>query len=247
VFWNLLGNAVKYSHPQDRVTVTTATGPAGFIRVSISDTGIGMEDTVVRSINEGADSPTGIPIQASTGLGLGLAICRGVISAHGGSLRAISAGRDRGSTFVVEIPFAAHLEQWDRPAIQVETPEHQAARPRRILLVEDHQDSADTLSQLLALHDYDVSVARTMQEAIDVADQGLFDLLISDIRLPDGNGLELMRRLRSNRPIRGIAISGFGTEQDLRRSREAGYETHLTKPVNFNVLLGAIERVSATN
>ena len=164
-----------------------------------------------------------------------------------GSLRAISAGRDRGSTFVVEIPFAAHLEQWDRPAIQVETPQGQTARPRRILLVEDHQDSADTLSQLLALHDYDVSVARTMQEAIDVADQGLFDLLISDIRLPDGNGLELMRRLRSNRPIRGIAISGFGTEQDLRRSREAGYETHLTKPVNFNVLLGAIERVSATN
>ena len=90
VFWNLLGNSVKYSHPQERVTVTTATGPAGFIRVSISDTGIGMEDTVVRSINEGADSPTGIPIQASTGLGLGLAICRGVISAHG-----IAAGDKR--------------------------------------------------------------------------------------------------------------------------------------------------------
>jgi PAS domain S-box-containing protein len=247
VFWNLLGNAIKFSQPEGRVTVTTAAGPAGFIRVSISDTGIGMEDSVVRSINGPGDSPTGIPTSASSGLGLGLAICRGVITAHGGSLRAMSAGRERGSTFVVEIPFAAHLEQWDPPTMRVERSQGQIVRPRRILLVEDHQDSADTLSQLLAFHDYEVSVARTMQEAIEVADHGLFDLLISDIRLPDGNGLDLMRRLRSNRPIRGIAISGFGTEQDLRRSREAGYETHLTKPVDFNVLLGAIERIGASN
>lgn len=243
VFWNLLGNAIKFSPPQGRVTVTTTAGAAGFIRISISDTGVGMEEAVVQSINERGDNPTAIPIQASSGLGLGLVICRGVISAHGGSLRAISAGRDRGSTFVVEIPFAAHLEKWDRPAMQVETTQGQPARTRRILLVEDHRDSADTLSQLLAYHDYEVSVARTVQEAIDVADQGVFDLLISDIRLPDGSGLDLMRRLQSNRPIRGIAISGFGTEQDQRRSREAGYERHLTKPLDFNVLLSAIESV----
>ena len=114
---------------------------------------------------------------------------------------------------------------------------------RRILLVEDHQDSADVLSQLLQLQGYDVNVACSVEEAVSVADLGTFDLLISDIRLPDGSGLDLLRRLRSNRPIRGIAISGFGTEEDRRRSRDAGYETHLIKPVDFNVLLEAIERV----
>jgi DNA-binding response OmpR family regulator len=141
---------------------------------------------------------------------------------------------------VIELPVAAQLESRDEPA----APDLSAEKPqgtRRILLVEDHQDSADTLSQLLTYHDYVVSVARNVEEALAIADQGLFELLISDIRLPDGSGLELMRRLRSNRPIRGIAISGFGTEEDRRRSLEAGYETHLTKPVDFNRLLEAIE------
>jgi CheY-like chemotaxis protein len=89
-----------------------------------------------------------------------------------------------------------------------------------------------------------MSVARTMQDALQSAQQGV-DLVISDIRLPDGSGLELMRRLRVNQPIVGIAISGFGTEQDQRRSREAGYDVHLTKPVDFTRLLEAIEQVSA--
>jgi len=244
VFWNLLGNAIKFSLAGGRVTLTTSAGPTGFIQVRVSDTGVGMDEAVVNSINERGEIPETAPIQRSSGLGLGLAICRGMINAHGGTLRALSGGKGRGSTFIVQIPFAAHLEEWDVPAPRSEPPRDSGARPLRILLVEDHVDSADTLAQLLRLHEYEVSVARSVQGAIDIADQGAFDLLISDIRLPDGNGLDLMRRLQSNRPIRGIAISGFGTEQDLRRSREAGYERHLTKPVDFNVLLGVIEGVT---
>jgi PAS domain S-box-containing protein len=245
VFWNLLGNAIKFSSPGGRVIVRSSAGPSGFVQVSVSDTGAGMDESVINSINERGQTPPAMPIQSSSGLGLGLAICRGVVKAHGGTLRAMSNGKGRGSTFVVQIPIAAQLEEWDRPSGHAELHADKAARPRRILLVEDHQDSADTLSQLLMFHDYTVSVARTMEEAVSIADQEGFDLVISDIRLPDGSGLDLMRRLQSNRPIRGIAISGFGTEQDQRRSREAGYETHLTKPVDFDVLLGAIERVPA--
>jgi two-component system, chemotaxis family, CheB/CheR fusion protein len=244
VFWNLLGNAIKFSSPGGRVIVRSSAGPSGFVQVSVSDTGTGMDESVINSINEHGQTPPAMPIQSSSGLGLGLAICRGVVKAHGGTLRAMSNGRGRGSTFVVQIPIAAQLEEWDRPSGPAELHADKALRPRRILLVEDHQDSADTLSQLLTFHDYTVSVARTMEEAVSIADQGGFDLVISDIRLPDGSGLDLMRRLQSNRPIRGIAISGFGTEQDQRRSREAGYETHLTKPVDFDVLLSAIERVA---
>jgi two-component system, chemotaxis family, CheB/CheR fusion protein len=247
VFWNLIGNAIKFSSPGGRVTVMSAAGSQGSIQVSVNDAGEGMDEAVVASINERGETPSTIPLQAASGLGLGLAICRGVVTAHGGTLRAMSEGKGHGSTFVVQIPIAAHLEPWDQPIEPAGANRTVPSRPRRILLVEDHQDSADTLSQLLTFHDYDVSVARTMEEAITVANQVPFDLLISDIRLPDGSGLDLMRRLQSDRPIRGIAISGFGTEQDQRRSREAGYETHLTKPLDFNVLLGAIERVDATS
>jgi PAS domain S-box-containing protein len=241
VFWNLLGNAIKFTTRGGHVTVTSAAGRDGFIQISVTDSGQGMDQTVVRSINEPDDSGD-LPIQSSSGLGLGLAICRGVVNAHRGTLRAMSDGPGTGSTLVVQIPIAAHLERWDSP-VRSDAPVVDGRQVvNRILLVEDHADSADTLSQLLTFSDYTVTVARNMAEAIALADQQ-FDLLISDIRLPDGSGLDLMRQLRARRPIRGIAISGFGTDQDRRRSRAAGYELHLTKPLDFNRLLDAIKRI----
>ena len=247
VFWNLLGNAIKFSRPGDTVTIASSGEANGFIRVTVTDTGAGMEEEVVRSINDRGENAAKTPIQSATGLGLGLAICRGVVKAHGGTLRASSMGLGHGSRFIVRMPAEAASEPREQPLGPVDRAPHEPRPTRRILLVEDHRDSADTLSQLLRLHDYHVSVARTMQEAIAVANQEVFDLVISDIRLPDGSGLDLMRRLQSNRPIRGIAISGFGTEQDQRRSREAGYETHLTKPLDFNRLLDAIEHAASSS
>jgi PAS domain S-box-containing protein len=245
VFWNLLGNALKFTRPDGRITIVTTSGPQDVVQVSVSDTGAGMEQSMIDAINESGTTTPELPAQPASGLGLGLAICRGVIRAHGGTLSAISAGRDRGSTFVVNIPIAAHLEQWDQPSAAIAAQREPPPGARRVLLVEDHQDSADTLAELLGLHGFDVTVARSVDEAISVADRGFFDIMISDIRLPDGSGLDLIRRLRSNRPIRGIAISGFGTEEDQERSRQAGYEFHLTKPVNFDSLLDALARVSS--
>jgi PAS domain S-box-containing protein len=243
VFWNLLGNAIKFSNAGATVMIESSGKPGGFIEVSVTDTGAGMNEAVVRSINDPGEGAAEMPIQPASGLGLGLAICRGVMKAHGGTLRAVSQGRNHGSSFVVRIPVDMAPERTQRTPRSSEQPRKGPALTRRILLVEDHRDSADTLSQLLMFHDYHVRVARTMQEAIAAANQEVFDLLISDIRLPDGSGLDLIRRVQSQRPIRGIAISGFGTEQDQRRSREAGYETHLTKPLDFNQLLDAIERI----
>lgn len=243
VFWNLLGNAIKFAGRDGTVKVSSAAGMTGFVQITVSDTGIGMERDLVNAINTPDETSRFAPLQSSTGLGLGLAICRGVINAHGGTLRAVSAGAGRGSAFTVQIPIAGPPAEEDRHTAAAQPASDHPSRRLKILLVEDHQDSAETLSQLLTLHDYDVSVANNVESAIDVALAG-FDLLISDIRLPDGNGLDLMRRLRSTQPIRGIAISGFGTEQDRRRSRDAGYDMHLTKPVDFNRLLEAIERTA---
>jgi PAS domain S-box-containing protein len=246
VFWNLLGNAIKFSRAGGSVTIASSARPGGFIQVSVADSGEGMEPDVVRSINDPNDAPHSLPIQSASGLGLGLAICRGVVEAHGGTLRATSEGSGRGSTLAVQIPIAPRLEPWDA-TVRADAPAPGRQRPvTRILLVEDHPDSADTLSQLLMFHDYKVTLARNLAAALALADQE-FDLLISDIRLPDGSGLDLMRQLRRHRPIRGIAISGFGTEQDRHRSREAGYEIHLTKPVDFNRLLAAIEDVAPSS
>jgi PAS domain S-box-containing protein len=246
VFWNLLGNAIKFTDTDGTITVTSEAGPSGSVQVTVSDTGAGMDEDLTNAINDSRSDARAMPIQPSSGLGLGLAICRGVVTAHGGTLTARSRGRGHGSTFIVRIPIAAELEQWNRAPVSSAAQSQPRSRSLQILLVEDHRDSAEMLSQLLTLSDYEVRVAQTMQEALEMADEA-FDVLISDIRLPDGSGLDLMRRLRSRKSIHGIALSGFGTEQDHRRSREAGFSMHLTKPVDFNRLLEAIEQVATAS
>jgi CheY-like chemotaxis protein len=120
-----------------------------------------------------------------------------------------------------------------------------ASRPLRILLVEDHADSATALSTLLETFGHAVTVASSVQEAL--AQPSPFDLVMSDIGLPDGDGFQLMEALRRTKPkpVRGIALSGFGSEQDARRSREAGFAEHLTKPVDLDRLLAAIAHVAS--
>ena len=112
------------------------------------------------------------------------------------------------------------------------------------LPVDDHPDTSRVMSRLLVRMGYDVQTADTLQSALAIAKENQFDLLISDIGLPDGSGLDLMRQLRAQSPIKGIALSGFGMEEDIRRSYEAGFREHLTKPVNLKTLQQAIARLS---
>jgi DNA-binding response OmpR family regulator len=125
-----------------------------------------------------------------------------------------------------------------------ETPEpwQPPAGARRILLVEDHEDSAETLALILSMKGYQVTVARTVAEAARLASG--CDLVISDISLPDGTGLDLMRQLQREPALPAIAMSGYGTELDRRRSRDAGFAEHLTKPVNIDQLLATLRRIA---
>jgi len=166
------------------------------------------------------------------------------VAATPSQLVAQSPGRNQGSTFSIEMPIAITVEgvgPKDEPA---DPQLGHASRDVSILLVEDHPDTARAMSKILKKRGYHVHSAPSIAEALQIADKTEFDLLISDIGLPDGSGLELMRALCSKRPVKGIALSGFGMEEDVSRSHAAGFTEHLTKPVDIKHLEDAIARVT---
>ncbi len=244
VFWNLIKNAVKFTPSGGDVRIECDSTEDRWW-MTITDTGIGIEPDVLPKIfdafEQGAD---GINRQFG-GLGLGLAISKAVVEMHGGKLGVSSEGNDRGATFRVELT-ATH-DPPPAPSSDVSpTPSRQAdARPLRILLVEDHHATSHVISLLLRQLQHKVTAAPTLAEARKHADEDQFDLLISDLGLPDGSGLDLMREMRAKFNLTGICLSGYGMDQDITLSREAGFARHLTKPVDFRHLKATIESVTS--
>lgn len=173
------------------------------------------------------------------GLGLGLTISKSLAQAHGASLIAKSEGRNRGATFLFTMKTVG-LEE--APVRAAAIPAQASPSNLRILLVDDHPDTCAALERLLSLRGHRVAAAHSMRAAMAAAENSQFDLLISDVGLPDGNGMELLRHLRSKFPIPGIAISGFGMDADIGKSLEAGFSAHLVKPVKLEKLEAAIEQ-----
>jgi PAS domain S-box-containing protein len=254
ILWNLVKNAVKFTPPGGRVAVRSRNEPGPKLVVEVSDTGIGIEPEVLPRIFDAFEQGDAAVTKQFGGLGLGLAISRSLAQAHGGLLRVASAGRGQGSTFTLELPALAEVPGADTSEPHACSAPNSSAKPvdgahinegLRILLAEDNGDTLRILSRLLRSRGHTVSATSGVEDALRTAEaDGPFDLVISDIGLPDGSGLELMSRLRAARPTPGIALSGYGTEDDLRKSREAGFDTHLTKPVDFSTLEAAIRRVA---
>ena len=203
VFWNVLKNAVKFTPAKGRVTVETGIGGHNQLWIKITDTGIGMDaDEIARIFSafvQGNHARKGGSRQFG-GLGLGLAISKNVLELHSGKIAAQSAGRGLGSTFIIELPLAkatkaeAKMEQKakeDRSSILGINPQSIS-----ILLVEDHEATRTVLAQLLTRRNYKVVTADSIAAARRTARQNNFDVLISDIGLPDGNGNDLMKELR---------------------------------------------------
>jgi len=246
IFWNLLNNAVKFTGSGGTIAVETSASQNQMI-IRITDTGIGMIpeelSRLFTAFSQGAHAENG---SRFGGLGLGLAISQRLAEFHSGKISASSEGRGKGSVFVVELPLAQAPEEMDLndPA----EPVRSLSKPDRknaicVLLVEDHEPTRTSLARLLMHRHYDVVAAATMAEARALASTNDFQLLISDIGLPDGNGYDLMMELRKERPVKGIALTGYGMEHDVARSQSAGFMAHLIKPVGIQSLETALNAV----
>jgi PAS domain S-box-containing protein len=246
VLWNLLNNAVKFTPPGGTVTVRTRLEEGGrWLVLEVADTGIGIEPERLEQVFDAFEQGEIGASRRYGGLGLGLSISQAIVQRHGGTLRADSEGLGRGSTFTLRLPVAPPRSEPASPPATEAGAEPAAAAGLDVLLVEDHRDTAEAMAALLELLGHRVTVAHCAAEARAAAEgrEGGFDLLLSDLGLPDGSGHDLMRELASKYGVRGIALSGYGTEEDLERSRRAGFERHLTKPVNLDDLSSALRQV----
>lgn len=243
IFWNVIKNAVKFTSDGGRITVQTRTTMDGDrLLIDITDTGIGMDaqetECAFNAFSQGR--------HLFGGLGLGLAISRALVELHRGAIRASSPGKGKGSTFSIELPLlkTADLAKADSsrtPANLPPPPPPPRNNTVNILLVEDHESTRRALTQLLLRHRYKVTNAASLAEARSLMEANPnFNLLISDIGLPDGTGYDLMIEFKRRFGASGIALTGYGMEQDVAHSRNAGFATHLTKPVRIEALESAL-------
>lgn len=242
VFWNLLRNAIKFTPEGGTIRLQSRNDEAGKLVVSVTDTGIGIDPRLLPRIFDAFEQGGSEMTRRFGGLGLGLAISKAVIDLHGGTLRADSEGHGKGSTFTVI------LQSIDAPAPVVlnDAPIGGESQPLRILLVEDHPDTRKATARLLRMLGHEVATADGVSTGLQVAESGSFDLVISDLGLPDGSGLDLMRQIKQRFGFKGIALSGFGMDTDLLNSTDAGFDCHLVKPVPLEQLEAAIRRVSGS-
>ena len=241
VFWNLLSNAIKFTPAGGTIVLGTSVVGGTKFRVRLTDSGRGIVSDSLESIFEPFEQgDLAVPPQFG-GLGLGLAIAKAIVDAHEGQIRAESSGSGSGATFTVTLPLAETQQ-----ILNAEPPRPEplaANKAVRILLVDDHEDTLEFMSRFLTLCGHEVVTASNYGEAVSVGQKRKFDLVISDIGLPDGNGYELMHVLQALSPIKGIALSGYGMKADVDRSEAAGFSAHLTKPCDLSVLNVTIEKI----
>jgi PAS domain S-box-containing protein len=252
VFWNVVKNAAKFTPTDGRIAIESrALADGRMLAVSVTDTGIGLLPEELERIFEAFSQGNHARQESHRfgGMGLGLAISRMMVQLHSGSITASSRGRNQGSTFLIKLPLQqAGAPTETGPEKSPPTGERTRRVPGRscqILLVEDHKPTARALVQLLVRRNHHVVAAHCVAEARSAVRRQDFDLLISDIGLPDGNGYELMAELREQNGLTGIALTGYGMAEDVSRSKAAGFLAHLTKPVSAQSLDAALARASS--
>ena len=250
VLWNLLTNAIKFTPALGTVTVCTRVDAQRHrLVIDVQDTGIGIEPASLLNIFSPFEQGPHGASRTFGGLGLGLAISKAVVEMHGGTIAARSDGPGRGARFTLELPtIGATASREARAGL----PENHSVRRDptgpHILLVEDHADTLKMLRRLLQGVGYRVTPAGNVAEAIRAAaDAPDVEVLISDIGLPDGTGIDVIGAVRTRYPnVPAIALTGYGMEQDVRNSADAGFTCHLTKPIDFAALKATIAKLTST-
>ncbi len=244
---NLLTNAAKYTQIAGTIRVN-ATRSDHDVVLRVIDNGVGIAPEMLPRVFEMFTQAEQSSARAQGGLGLGLTIARALAERHRGELSVESAGLGKGSTFILRVPAAQgaliHKETPTVAMLPVRAPD--AASPR-ILIVDDNEDAANGLAQVLALRGYPTSVAYDGPSALKLAEDFAPDIALLDIGLPVMDGHELARRLRKNRTsanVKLIAVTGYGQKVDRERSRKAGFHAHLVKPVNLDALKEIMDSVS---
>jgi two-component system CheB/CheR fusion protein len=247
VFWNLLNNAAKFTPEGGHIYVTARQtrddGQVGQVRVAVRDTGIGIAPEILPRIFDAFEQGEARITRQFGGLGLGLAICKALVEQHRGCIRAETGGRDGGSTFIVELPALSREQAANPPAGSRGAGNGQVA-PLRLMVVEDHADTAKVLGALLSASGHSVKTATTAAAALALAGEHPFDIVVCDLGLPDMTGYELMKQIKEKHGTKGIAMSGYGMEEDIKKGEQAGFSDHLVKPVNLAQLQQSLRRVA---
>ncbi|MBS2011375.1 MAG: response regulator [Deltaproteobacteria bacterium] len=242
VLSNLLNNAAKYTPDGGRIEVDAQVAD-GRVVIRVTDTGVGIAPDVLPRAFDMFTQVGHTLERADGGLGIGLALARSLAEMHGGALHGASEGPGRGSTFTLELPAAETL------VLDAAPPEEQAApisgAPRRVLLVDDNEDATELLAELLANAGHTTRVAFDGPSALALASTFLPEVILLDIGLPGMNGYEVAAELRRRPELQGaliVALTGWGSDADRQRSREAGFDVHLTKPVETRVIEALLRR-----
>lgn len=237
VLWNLLRNAIKFTGEAGRITVRTRLECTQFI-LECSDTGIGIDPEALPRIFSAFEQADREVSQRFGGLGLGLAIARGLVAEHKGELTASSDGRGQGATFTLHL--RSQMEAGETATVAPDDRQGVQDGGWKLLLVEDNPDAAETIAMCLEAYGYQVTHVDTCAAAVRTAQQQQFDLVLTDLGLPDGSGIDVGRALSRSVPV--VALSGYGATPDLQRSAMAGFSGHLVKPAEPQAIHAALQK-----
>ena len=230
VFSNLLTNSAKYTPPGGRIGLTATRGD-GTVSVTVRDTGIGIPAAAMPTIFDMFSQVDRSVERSAGGLGIGLALVKGLVEMHGGAVTAVSDGEGRGSAFTVTLPVVTGTISGESV-----NGVHSPAPGRRVLVVDDNRDGAESMAEMLRLLGNEVATAHDGLEAVVAAGAFRPDVILMDIGMPRLNGLDAARRIREQswgKAIAIVALTGWGQDGDRERSREAGCDGHLVKPVSL--------------
>ena len=242
-FSNLLNNACKYSDPGGCIELT-ATCEGGEVSVSVKDTGIGIAPDRLNNIFELFTQVDQSQERSHGGLGIGLTLVQQLVGLHGGSVRAFSAGSGQGSEFVVSLPVIAERTAEVHAAMAEAAADRLSSAGWRILVVDDNEDAAASLSLLLDMGGNETAMAHDGLEALRMVETFRPEVVLLDLGLPKLNGYEVARKIRSQPggdKVFLVALTGWGQEEDLRKTRDAGFDKHMVKPANHAVLMAYLE------